>query len=146
MNVYITLLITIPAGVMTICSLTVSLMQIFIITFIIGGALEIIISVIAFEHFKSDYIRQGEIIVNQAKLEDIIGLCSNDYITKNYWVGETILPKSFIKTRSRFINSEDFLNWFKKSNDIKISKILYLCFSIIEIVFIVIGVIIFICL
>lgn len=142
MNTYVTLLCSIIAGVLTISSLSASTPYIQPIAFIVGGIVCCCISFVGYRHYKSDYVRQIESIVSQAKLQDILGLTDPElYKMKTYWLTESLLPSNFIKTRKQCKNSDEFVNWFIKNTDTKYVRLLYSCFFVIGLSVSAIGVV-----
>lgn len=130
MNTYITLILSIIAGVLTISSVS-SVAIIMPLAFVLGGILCCYVSLVGFQHYKSDYIRQVECIVEQAKLQDILGLTDPMvYRMRTYWKGESLLPESFIRTRKECKTSEEFIKWFVKYTDTKWVRVLYICFVV----------------
>lgn len=134
MSTYITLMLSIIAGVLTISSIS-NVAIIMPLSFVIGGILCGYVALVGYQHYKSDYIRQVECIVEQAKLQDILGLTDGEvYSMRTYWKGESLLPESFLQTRKACKSSEEFIRWFVKYTDTKWVKILYICFMVLGII------------
>lgn len=99
--------------------------------FFIGGILVSALSIIGFIHYKSDYRRQVEQIVVQAKVEDQLDFTSTyKYRGKNYWEKESLVPNIYIKTRKSHELSDGFINCFLKGTDMKLMKYFFTLFSI----------------
>lgn len=110
--------------------------------FVIGGILVVALSIIGYLHYKSDYRRQVEQIVVQAKVEDQLNFTSK-YQGKNYWQNEALVPNLYIQTRKRYEGSDGFINWFLEATDTKIMKIFYALFFICGSTLFLLGVFIF---
>lgn len=140
MNSYITLLCSIVAAILTISSFTLSETFIKPITFVIGGLICSIISLVGYKHYKSDYVRQIETIVAQAKLQDVLGLTNGSlYPMNTYWKSESLLPQNFIETRKISKTSKEFVDWFIKNTDTKWIRLMYSCFFAIGLIILGIG-------
>ena len=146
MNIYITVLIAVLGGLATLVARTYDNQShlpagIFLI---IGGIIVITVAYVALRHFTSGYRRQIEAIVQEAKLESILGMdVPENYPLKSYWKGESLLPTSFIETRNRFENSQAFVDWMVSNTDVRIAKELYWTFMIVGMLVIVFGIIFF---
>lgn len=146
MNIYITILVAMLGGVITILSTRSEAMSRswLGVILLLCGILVCTISFIGIMHYKSDYRRQAESIVQQAKLEDILGMDDPKvYRLSKYWVGESLLPESFVNSRKRYKNSQEFVNWFVKATDFKFAKVLYYAFIFMGIALIVISILSF---
>ena len=143
MNIYITILVAMLGGVITILSTrseTMSGLWLGVIL-LLCGILVCTISFVGIRHYRSDYRRQAESIVQQAKLEDILGMDDPKvYPLSKYWLGESLLPESFVNSRKRYKNSQEFVNWFIKETDFKFAKVLYYAFILIGIALFVLGI------
>lgn len=131
MNIYITLLVAIMGGIITLIATTYGTMDKVILgcILVLAGIVVFFIALAALKHFRSDYIRQSEAIVQQAKLEDILGISNPQaYPLRAYWQGESLLPQSFLEARSKFNHSQDFVNWLSDTTDLKIARLLYSVF------------------
>ena len=146
MNIYITLLVSILGGMITLMSIinpSINNSLLCSITLIFGGVIEICISYAAYKHYISDYRRQAEAIVQQAKLEDILGMTNTKNFKLNgYWQGESLLPNSFIKTRKMNSTSDEFVEWFMRYTDPGIARLLYSCFFVIGTILLSIGILV----
>lgn len=143
MSTYISLLISIPGGILALASFAGNAL-VAPLAFLLGGVMEIVIAVVAHFHYCSDYRRQVECIVEQAKLQDILGMTDlNCYRLQEYWKEESLLPESFIRTRKKAETSDEFVEWFMKNTDVKLSKWLYTCFGVIGAAFVCVGVLSF---
>lgn len=145
MNIYVTILVAILGGLATLTATTYSTINhtLMGILLILGGILVFFIAYAALKHYISDYRRQAETIVQEAKMEDLLGMDDDSrYPLNAYWEGETLLPQSFLESRKRFSSSKDFVDWFVSSTDIKIARTLYSVFMASGIAVFVIGVMI----
>lgn len=139
MNTYITILIAVLGGVLTIASFT-SQKPIFCSALCIAGIVEIFVSVVAYMHYRSDYQRQVEAIVEQAKIEQVLGLTDEEFYQLNdYWKGEALIHENFLRARRKFETSSEFTDWFMKNTDVKIARCLYMCFTAIGTAIVIIG-------
>lgn len=139
MSTYITLLCSIVAGILAISSIS-TVRLIMPLSFAFGGIIVSWISIVGYQHYKSDYTRQIEEIVEQAKLQDLLGLTDpNMYRLRTYWTKESLLPQSFVETRRACKTSKDFVTWFMKNTDTRWVRSLYICFGVIGAVFAVLG-------
>lgn len=145
MNIYVTMLVTILGGLATLVSISFNnlnhgLLGVFLI---LGGIIVFFVALAANKHYISGFRRQAETIVQEAKLENLLGIDDpSAYPLRDLWEGESLIPESFLKTRKRFQNSSDFVNWFLKETDTNIARVLYLMFMIVGIAIIVIGMLI----
>ena len=145
LNTYTTLLCSIIAGILTISSISNPTPLLQSLALIIGGVVTCCISFVGYRHYKSDYVRQIESIVSQAKLQDILGITDPSlYKLSTYWKGESLLPASFIETRTQCKTSEEFISWFIKNTDVKYIKLLFSCFFSIGIFVFFVGILFFI--
>ena len=131
MNIYITLLVAVLGGIVTLVATTYGALDSGILgcILILAGIVVFFIALAALKHFRSDYLRQSEAIVQEAKLEDILGMSNpHVYPLHEYWKGETLLPQSFLEARSKFEHSHDFVNWLTRTTDLKIARIVYSVF------------------
>lgn len=131
MNIYITLLVAILGGIVTLVASTYGTIDRVVLgtILILSGTVVFFIALAALKHFRSDYLRQSEAIVQEAKLEDILGMSNpNAYPLREYWKGETLLPQSFLESRSMFEHSQDFVDWLTKTTDLRIARIVYSVF------------------
>lgn len=144
MNIYVTLLISILGGMVTLISIIGSSMDnrmLCAMILILGSLIEICISWVAYRHYISDYRRQAEAIVQQAKLEDVLGMTDvENYKLRGYWQGEPLLPNNFIQTRKSSPTSAEFVKWFMCNTDSRIALRLYSCFIMIGSVLLAIGI------
>ena len=146
MNIYITILVAIMGATATLISTRSSSLGSPWLgaVLLLAGTLVLIIAYVGEKHYFSDYRRQAESIVQQAKLEDLLGMDDPDvYPLSGYWKGESLLPQSFVQSRSRFEHSQDFVNWFVKATDYKIAKVLYRAFMAAGIALIIISILAF---
>lgn len=144
MNIYVTILIAILGGIATLTATTYSNINHTLLGILLslGGILVFFIAYAALKHYISDYRRQAETIVQEAKLEDLLGMAdASRYSLKAYWKGEALLPHSFIESRKRFDSSKDFVEWFISATDTKIARILYFVFLVIGIAIFFLGLI-----
>ena len=131
MNIYITLLVAILGGIVTLVATTYGTIDKVVLgcILILAGIVVFFIALAAYKHFRSDYIRQSEAIVQEAKLEDILGMSNpKAYPLREYWKGETLLPQAFLESRSKFEHSQDFVEWLSDTTDLKIAKMVYSVF------------------
>lgn len=131
MNIYVTILVAILGGLATLVATTYSNTShtLIGILLLLGGVLVFFIAFAAIKHYISDYRRQAEAIVQEAKLEDLLGMDDAAiYPLNQYWKGESLLPQSFLDSRRRFASSQDFVEWIVSDTDIKIARTLYYVF------------------
>ena len=144
MNIYLTIMIAILGGTVTILSAG-SLSDLWLgIVWVLSGLLLCFIAYVGLRHIYSDYLRQAEAIVQEAKLEDVLGMSDpNAYPLSSYWEGESLLPESFIESRKEFKHSQDFATWIAKDTDFRFVRVLYCLFIVIGIVFVTLGILSF---
>ena len=143
MNIYITLLVAVLGGIVTLVDTSYGALDPVILggILILAGIVVFFIALAALKHFRSDYLRQSEAIVQEAKLEDILGMSNPQaYPLHEYWKGETLLPQSFLESRSQFEHSQEFVNWLTRTTDLRIAKIVYSVFMAVGCVISVFGV------
>ncbi len=145
MNIYITLLVSIIGGIITILSIVGFAEQnrpICALILILGSLIDVCISHVAYRHYISDYKRQAETIVQQAKLEDVLGLTNGElYQLKTYWQGESLLPNNYVQIRKNSLSSDKFVEWFMENTDVGIARLLYTSFQVIGVLLFVMGVV-----
>lgn len=141
MNIYLTIMIAILGGTVTILSAG-NLSDLWLgIVWVLSGILVFSIAYVGLRHFYSDYLRQAEAIVQEAKLEDVLGMSDPEaYPLSAYWKGESLLPESFIKSRKMFEHSQDFATWLTKDTDFRFVKVLYYMFMMIGLAFVTFGI------
>ena len=144
MNIYITILVTILGGLATLVSVSFNSLSHSLIGIVLlfGGVIVFFVAFAANKHYISGFRRQAEAIVQEAKLENLLGMDDpTAYSLRGLWEGESLIPGSFLRTRKRFENSDDFVNWFLEETDTNITRVLYLMFMIVGITIFVIGIV-----
>ena len=142
MNIYVTMLVAILGGLATLVSISYNSLDhrplgIFLI---LGGIIVFFVALAALKHYISGFRRQAEAIVQEAKIENLLGMYDpTTYPLKGLWEGEALIPESFLRTRKQFQNSQDFVNWFLVETDSKIARILYIMFMTVGIAIFISG-------
>lgn len=142
MQFYITTCLSIFAGMMLISNLSENIIIIKIA--IIGGGIFMFgISIVAYFHFKLDYLYQMELLSIECKIEDILGLTDeNNFNLPLRWNKEALLPKYFYSEKNEISSSEAFIKKMISWKKINFYPFIYVFLALFSIGVIIIGVII----
>lgn len=142
-NIYTTIMISILGGVILFADSKLNGI-VHHMGFILGGLIVGAISLVAYFHFKSDFRRQVEMMVVQAKLEDILGFSdSKEYPLKKYWKNEPLIPLSYLHTRMKSKSSNEFVIEIMKMSDLRVIRLFYFVFFLSGLAMLVYGVALF---
>ena len=131
MNIYITMLVAILGGLATLVSKNYQNPNHILLGLVLlfGGIIVVAVAYVALQHYISGFRRQVEAIVQEAKLESLLGMDKpEEHPLTNYWKGESLLPESFLQTRQQFEKSSEFVKWMVDNTDVKIARLLYWMF------------------
>ena len=134
LSIYVTLLTALTGGGIFLSNINndVNIYGYFLI-----GIVEILISLVAYKHYKSTFLRQAECMSVQAKLEQLLEIDNPDSYSLRYWEGEAIIPQLYVETRKKCDNSKQFIKSLLKFADLRFIKILCLTFSLIGVTYII---------
>lgn len=141
-NVYLTMLLSIISGILLLSNF-LSEFHMIRPCFIVGGIAVIVLSIIAWLHFRLDYRYQMEILSIQAKIEDMLGLTSPERCNlPERWGNEALLPPWYYMGKNAQSSSEEFVKHMCSIRNTNFYPAIYMVFALLGVILFILGCII----